>query len=250
MQTHGQSQTVCVRERANIIKGRAVPLPYHWRAALHMEATYASMHDTAKLFCRGCTFTFWLGSPRKVSLPVAAGLFPGKTLMLICPSGRRIEHILCARVRGHLWYCHPGTSGITDPFDPRDLVAYNVHRRAWRPQSYARHRRIRLRGRCQKRDLSIVALRARPSFEWAVAAATWRAEEMRSVTYGDQFDLHAAMAGIDINVLDSGFGKIVAAAWQWQDSRNGSVHYEMCGAPSRLLRMSPDRFLPCAMRSR
>ena len=249
MQTHGQSQTAYVQERANIIKGSAVPLPCPWRAALHMEATYAAMHDTAKLFCRGCTFTFWLGSPKKISLPVAAGLFPGKTLMVMCPSGQRIEHILCARVCGHLWYCHPGTSSLTNPFDPRDLVVYNVHQRAWRPQSYARQRRIRLRGRCQKRGLGIVALRVRPSFEWAVAVAMWRAEAMRSVDYGDQFDLHRAMAGIDIDVLDTGFGKMVAAAWQWQDSRDGSVHHEMCGEPSRLLRVSPDRFLPRAMRS-
>jgi hypothetical protein len=73
---------------------------------------------------------------------------------------------------------------------------------------------------------------------------------MRSVDYGDHFDLYRAMAGIDIDVLDTGFGKMVAAAWQWEDSCDGSVHHEMCGAPSRLLRASPDRFLPLDMRCR
>ena len=250
MQTHGQSQIAFVRERASIVKDSIVPLPCHWRTALRMEAIYAAIHSTAKFFSHGCAFTVWLGRPKTISLRPVAGLSAGKTLMLVCPSGRRIEHILCARVCGHLWYCHPGTRNSIDPFDPRDLVVHNVHERAWRPQSYARHRRIRLRDRCQKRNLGIVALRARPSFEWAVAVATWRAEELRSVNYGGHFDLHKAMAGIDIDELEIGFGRMVAAVWQWQASRDSGVRHEMCGAPSRFLCVSPEMFLPQAMRSR
>ena len=221
LQAHGLTQTAFVRVRANTIKMCRVPFPCHWRRALQVEASYAAMYETAKALTCGCTFNFWLSAPQNISIPPAGASSPGKTLMLMCPSGRRIEHILCAHIRGHTWYCHPGTLSSTNPFHPRGLVAYDIHQRAWRPGT--RHR-VRLRGRPLKRRLGDVALRAKPFFEWAVAVATWRAEEVRSVDHGGRFDMQEAMAGIDIDVLNTRFGSMVAAVWQWQTSRDGSVH--------------------------
>ena len=54
----------------------------------------------------------------------------------------------------------------------------------------------------------------------------------------------------DVDELHMGFGKMVAAVWQWQASRDGNVHHEMCGAPFRLLRVSPEMFPSRTMRIR
>ena len=56
----------------------------------------------------GTTFSFRLGVPRKLE-PPPHSYAPGAAVILHLPSGRRVEHVLCAHILGDLWFCHAGS---------------------------------------------------------------------------------------------------------------------------------------------
>ena len=184
--------------------------------------------------------------------------------MLCLPSGRRLEHVLCAHISGDLWYCHAGSPqegelSTVDPFLAGGLVVQNIASR-WRPR---RMQRKRLRGCCVKHNLAAAAMEKRPFFERVVAIAKWKAEVHRAQERGVPMNLDAASTGVDFT--EEAFGAAAAspwtstmlAVWQWGErvfvadpcahlAADIKMHYALRNAPYRLFRSMARLVLPDA----
>ena len=125
---------------------RNIPIPDGWAIALQAArlprcATLAGQHaaeheDGFEFFCH------FLGMPkplRDTILPATSGeAYVGSIVYVKFEGGGNAceERLLCARIDGDLWLCHPGshTHGVINaqnPFDSSELVVTNVRRDVW-----------------------------------------------------------------------------------------------------------------------
>jgi len=210
-----------------------VPLPEQLKTALEIETHYGKVQEEARREFPGLAFNLRLGVPRKLEPPPHL-YAPGAAVMIRLPSGRRVEHVLCAHISGDLWYCHAGSPKEGDlhsswPFRTTDLVVQSLAR-VWYPRQ-----RKRLKGRCVKRDLAAAAAQHGACFEPAVAMARWRAEAYRAKERKAPMNFAAATAGVDFSeeafkaAAAKPWTSTVLAVWQWAaDAPMDRPHTHLC----------------------
>lgn len=239
-----------------------VPLPAALKNILQIDAHYDAVLREARRILPTATLNLRLGIPKKLE-PPSISRAPGATVVLQLPSGKRVEHVLCARVYGDVWYCHAGSPehgdlSVMRPFRIGGLVLHDLTR-AWHPRQA---KRKRLRGRCVKRDLAAAASKHWPSFERLVAVARWKAERERAKKRGMPMLLDAATAGVDFTEKafeEAGhkpWTSTILAVWQWAAAApqhgphtrlGGDVHmqYSLRNAPYRIFGSMPRLLIPC-----
>lgn len=201
-----------------------VPLPDQFKNVLQIEAHYDKVQAEARRTFPATTFNLRLGMLRRLE-PPPHPYAPGAAVMIRLPSGRRVEHVLCAHVSGSLWYCHAGSPkegdlSISKPFRITDLAVKDLGD-SWRPWQVQHNR---LRGRCIKRNLAAAAAQHRACFERVVAMARWNAEAYRAKQRGVPMHLAAATAGVDFSeeafkaAAANPWTSTVLALWQWAAS--------------------------------
>ena len=240
-----------------------VPLPNQLKIALQVEACYDKVRAEAQRVLPAMTFNLRLGVPRRLG-PPPHPYAPGAAVMIRLPSGRRVEHVLCAHVSGELWYSHAGSPkegdlNIVNPFRTHDLVVQNLAS-CWHPWPTQRKR---LRGRCVKRGLAAAAAQYRACFERVVAMARWAAEVDRAKRRRGSMHLAAATAGVDFSeeafqaAAANPWTSTILAVWEWAAEApldrprthlcpGVQVCHDMRDVPYRLFCSSPQEVLPDA----
>ena len=141
----GSPVQVVTEEQASAVETHGVNLPGPWLSALQWDKRRANLQARCarNLFQISCV----LGVPKPVELPSKDSFLPGGCHVLHLPDGRRVEHVLCARLRGSWWYCHPGSVrgveiSLIEPFAAHDLVLLDVRRRRWQRSQSCRAKRL------------------------------------------------------------------------------------------------------------
>ena len=139
---------VVTEEQASAVETHGVNLPDPWLSAFQWDNRRANLQARCarNLFQISCV----LGVPKPVELPSKDSFLPGVCHVLHLPDGRRVEHVLCARLHGSWWYCHPGSvRGVEiswiEPFAAHDLVLLDVRWRRWQKSILQRQAFARLR---------------------------------------------------------------------------------------------------------
>jgi len=221
----GRPMQVVTEEQASAVETHGVNLPGPWLSALQWDNRRANLQARCarNLFQISCV----LGVPKPVELPSKDSFLPGGCHVLHLPDGRRVEHVLCARLHGSWWYCHPGSVrgveiSLIEPFATHDLVLLDVRRRRWQRSQSSRNKR--LRGRVQQRNLQSVVLQQKEKFDWIVAVAHWRAEERRASGNGIGFNFKKAARQWEIDFLK--WPRRVRQQmvfWTWRESRETDI---------------------------
>ena len=112
---------------------RTVPYPSSWSTVVPLVAALPSaigdstskaamVSNNANVRCQV------LGAPKDLATLDSLSGAPVSVVHLTTPQGTRQDHLLCARVDGDTWICHPGTTCrdgalfTDDPFKEDDLV--------------------------------------------------------------------------------------------------------------------------------
>ena len=123
--------------RCNNAVSRSVPLPLSWRTAIKVVAAVDRMRREAiaeasrQIENPQCDCRLF-GIPKSGADLDELCSTAGTVVWLKCQQGTRQPFLLCARVSGDVWICHPGTlldSGALcsdNPFDIKDLAVRDV----------------------------------------------------------------------------------------------------------------------------
>ena len=211
---------------AHEVEGRGVHLPQSWLNAFQWAARRALLRDQVPWYNNAAHFSLdcILGVPKSVVLPRDDSLRPGGCRVFHLADGRRVEHILCARLRESLWYCHPGSLcgtgssavlNVAEPFAVNDLVVIDVKRSSCLRQQPCRNRRFV--GRVEQRNLRCVIQRNKNKFDWIVAVSHWRVEAERATRKSVAFNFNKALKQWDTNLMAWPNGiRRQMAFWTWR----------------------------------
>ena len=210
---------------AHEVERRGVPLPPSWLHAFRWDARKAILQDRVACYKKFFSnLDCILGVPKSVQLPRNDSLRPGGCRVLHLADGRRVEHVLCARLRESLWLCHPGSMcgtgpsdvlNIAEPFDVKDLIVIDVKTcSCLRQQSCRKRRLVR---RVERRNLRRIIQQHKKKFDWIVAVSHWRAEGKRANQRGVPFNFEKALKQWNTNFMKwPDGGRRQMAFWTWQ----------------------------------
>ena len=199
---YGHSETFKQKMRCDSAI-KSVPFPQPWKTTIKVVTRIDRMRrdaivEASRLIESSPCECRLLGVPKPQEVLDELCGSPVAVVFLTCPRAGRQGFLLCARVVGDVWLCHPGTLAdgaicADRPFDFNDLSARDIV--ADRFDAFAMPR-ARIRHRTEVNLLEAVA--AHP-IEWSRirSIAIWKAEELR--TESGQIDIERASAGFERN---------------------------------------------------
>jgi hypothetical protein len=218
----GFDKTFVTTKTCNKVQQRSIPFPDCWRVALKCKSLPVIIDEAARKFRKETRMQvdcLLLGQPKHSKLPPAdAGNVPGKVVALQIGSSR-FEFLLCAHVRGDVWWCHRGsflndTFDAENPFDEKDLLLKDIFKAS---QELSQSRK-RIRVHHRPGELREAALNSPDAWNRLVATSKWKAEELRAADQHRPIDKEDAFSNYEKNcwVWSTSDRVQIGVMWSWR----------------------------------